>query len=297
MPGLAELPVHLDWMAHRRGVRVGLDELGVRLGRAVEQGGPVGVMLHHAVMDAADLEAVGELLDLLRSLPDRVVLRPMSDCARDVVARDAADALAVARTDDQGDDQMTRTSGAAGTRPLAVLLALAAALLLALPSAAGAAPSGATVQVLVREARRRRRRRSRSCSGSAGTSSASCRWSAASRPACRRRGSRRCAARRPSRVSGRREGHHEERRRRRLRLRPGLLRPPPADHGVGGRDRPEHRAEQVPGRRPRGGPGRHRRHADGRPRPAAPGPRRPDERARRHRPLRPRLAHGRPDRR
>jgi hypothetical protein len=27
---------------------------------------------------------VAELLDLLRSLPDRVVLRPMSDCARDV---------------------------------------------------------------------------------------------------------------------------------------------------------------------------------------------------------------------
>jgi len=37
-------------------------------------------MLHHAVMDAGDLEAVGELLDL----SDRVVLRPMSDCARDV---------------------------------------------------------------------------------------------------------------------------------------------------------------------------------------------------------------------
>ena len=84
VPGLAELPVQLDWMAHRGGVRVGLDELGVRLGRAVEQGGPVGVMLHHAVLDAADLAAVGELLDLLGSLPDRVVLRPMSDCARDV---------------------------------------------------------------------------------------------------------------------------------------------------------------------------------------------------------------------
>jgi hypothetical protein len=84
LPGLAELPVHLDWMAHRNGVRVGRDELGVRLGRVIEQGGPVGVMLHHAVMDAADLDDVGQLLDLLRALPDRVVLRPMSDCARDV---------------------------------------------------------------------------------------------------------------------------------------------------------------------------------------------------------------------
>jgi hypothetical protein len=81
VPGLPELPVHLDWMAHRQGVRVCLEELGARLGRAIEEGGSVGVMLHHAVMDAADLAAVGELLDVLA---DRVVLRPMSDCARDV---------------------------------------------------------------------------------------------------------------------------------------------------------------------------------------------------------------------
>jgi hypothetical protein len=81
--GLPELPVHVDWMAHRKGVRVGLGELGARLAAAVEEGGPVGLMLHHAAMDGADLAAVGELLDLLGDLSDRVVLRPMSDCARD----------------------------------------------------------------------------------------------------------------------------------------------------------------------------------------------------------------------
>jgi hypothetical protein len=57
--GLQELPVHVDWMAHRHGVRVGLDELGARLAAAVEQGGPVGLMLHHAVLDDADLAAIG----------------------------------------------------------------------------------------------------------------------------------------------------------------------------------------------------------------------------------------------
>ena len=62
---LDELPVHVDWFAHRKGVRLTRAELGERLAAEVRSGGPVGVMLHHAVMDADDRRAVDELLDVL----------------------------------------------------------------------------------------------------------------------------------------------------------------------------------------------------------------------------------------
>ena len=63
--GLQELPVHVDWFAHRKGVRLTRAELGDRLAAATAGGGPVGVMLHHAVMDADDRRGVDELLGLL----------------------------------------------------------------------------------------------------------------------------------------------------------------------------------------------------------------------------------------
>lgn len=71
VPGLAELPVTIDWFAHRHGVRLTRPELGEQLARAVEEQGagasarPVGVMFHHAVMDVGELHAAGELLALL----------------------------------------------------------------------------------------------------------------------------------------------------------------------------------------------------------------------------------------
>jgi peptidoglycan/xylan/chitin deacetylase (PgdA/CDA1 family) len=63
--GLDELPVHVDWFAHRNGVRLSPDELGERLAAEARGGGPVGVMLHHAFMHADDRRRVHELLGVL----------------------------------------------------------------------------------------------------------------------------------------------------------------------------------------------------------------------------------------
>jgi hypothetical protein len=60
-----ELPISVDWLRRRRGVPLTRAELGVELGREARGGGPVGVMLHHAVMRDRDLQGVGELLRLL----------------------------------------------------------------------------------------------------------------------------------------------------------------------------------------------------------------------------------------
>jgi peptidoglycan/xylan/chitin deacetylase (PgdA/CDA1 family) len=59
VPGLLELPVHVDW------VRFTPPELGERIAAAIEAGGPVGLMFHHAVMDGGDMRRMSELLGLL----------------------------------------------------------------------------------------------------------------------------------------------------------------------------------------------------------------------------------------
>jgi len=73
VPGLAELPVTVDWLAKRReGGVVDRQARGELLARAVRsvgkgEGDPraVGVMLHHAVTGADDLAEVAELAELL----------------------------------------------------------------------------------------------------------------------------------------------------------------------------------------------------------------------------------------
>ncbi len=64
LPGLAEVPVTLDWFGHRKGVRWTPSELASRLADQVRAGDPIGVMLHHAVTDADELARVDELLGL-----------------------------------------------------------------------------------------------------------------------------------------------------------------------------------------------------------------------------------------
>jgi hypothetical protein len=61
--GLRELPVSVDW------IRFAPAELAQRLAAAIRAPGPVGVMLHHAVMDAADRARAGELLALVAAHP------------------------------------------------------------------------------------------------------------------------------------------------------------------------------------------------------------------------------------
>jgi hypothetical protein len=63
--GLAEVPVSVDWFARGRGTRLTRGELGSRLAERARPGGSVGVLLHHALMDAAERADLGALLALL----------------------------------------------------------------------------------------------------------------------------------------------------------------------------------------------------------------------------------------
>jgi len=65
LPGLLELPIRLDWAARPKGIRLTHTELGQRLAHQVRAQGPIGIMFHHAVMDATERAVLGELLDLL----------------------------------------------------------------------------------------------------------------------------------------------------------------------------------------------------------------------------------------
>jgi hypothetical protein len=66
VPGLAEVPVSVDWSyAKRDGRRLTFDELGELAAERVRLGGAVGVNLHHAVMDDEELGLLDELCRLL----------------------------------------------------------------------------------------------------------------------------------------------------------------------------------------------------------------------------------------
>jgi peptidoglycan/xylan/chitin deacetylase (PgdA/CDA1 family) len=66
-PGLVELPVSIDWFGHRKGVRLTPNEIGNSLSKAASSQAPVGVMLHHALIDDEERQRIGELLKLLSS--------------------------------------------------------------------------------------------------------------------------------------------------------------------------------------------------------------------------------------
>lgn len=63
LAGLAELPVHVDF------VRLEPEELARRAAAAIRAGGPLGVMLHHEVMDEEAMLRAGELADLVAEHP------------------------------------------------------------------------------------------------------------------------------------------------------------------------------------------------------------------------------------
>jgi hypothetical protein len=64
--GLAEKPVRSDWFARRKGVRLGREEWARQLAGETGASRVVGVMFHHAEMDAGERRAVGDLLATLR---------------------------------------------------------------------------------------------------------------------------------------------------------------------------------------------------------------------------------------
>ena len=78
LPGLRELPVGVDWCGRRHGVRLTARAAAQLLAGALRDGGPVGLMFHHAVMGGADLARAGELLALVAEHP-RAVPRSMRE--------------------------------------------------------------------------------------------------------------------------------------------------------------------------------------------------------------------------
>ena len=65
LPGLAELPVHVDWFAKRKGARISQQQLGQQIAAASVERRRVGIMLHHAVMDDDEMVPLAQLLALL----------------------------------------------------------------------------------------------------------------------------------------------------------------------------------------------------------------------------------------
>jgi hypothetical protein len=80
VPGLAELPVTVDWVAAPSAA-----ELGDRIAASIRGAPAVGLMFHHAVMDTCDIARMGELLRLLAG-HERVAAARMIELAGSVVA-------------------------------------------------------------------------------------------------------------------------------------------------------------------------------------------------------------------
>jgi len=69
VPGLAEVPVTVDWSGRRKGVPLTAADRADVIARRIAAAGPVGVMLHHAVLDADGRREVRALLDLVAAAP------------------------------------------------------------------------------------------------------------------------------------------------------------------------------------------------------------------------------------
>jgi predicted glycosyltransferase len=65
VPGLCELPITVDWFAHRKKVRLDRMEWGRTLAAKLESDASLGIMLHHAVMDAEEMQTLAQLLSLM----------------------------------------------------------------------------------------------------------------------------------------------------------------------------------------------------------------------------------------
>lgn len=81
LPELAEVVVQVDWFASRKGTRLTRDELGSLLAERALGQHPLGVMLHHAVMDDAEFDGVEQLVGLLAHHPN-VRMRSMAQVAQ-----------------------------------------------------------------------------------------------------------------------------------------------------------------------------------------------------------------------
>ena len=65
LSGLTELPISIDWFAKKNGERLSFQSLGTLIANTVKQKQPVGIMLHHELMNAHERARFEELLGLL----------------------------------------------------------------------------------------------------------------------------------------------------------------------------------------------------------------------------------------
>jgi hypothetical protein len=65
LSGLKELPVSIDWFGKKNGERLSLQSLGLLIANTVKQKQPIGIMLHHELMNADERELLDHLLVLL----------------------------------------------------------------------------------------------------------------------------------------------------------------------------------------------------------------------------------------
>ena len=78
LPGLLEMPVHVDWFARRKGEALKREQMGMLIAELMSDSDPVGIMFHHELMDEGERHAAGELLSLL-SLHSRAKCRLMQE--------------------------------------------------------------------------------------------------------------------------------------------------------------------------------------------------------------------------
>jgi len=90
IPGLVECPIQVDWFARRRSGDGSLAEWTTELARALRgASAPLGMMLHHALMDDAEHRLWADILEVLgnhaavRILPMRAVVRSLARGGRE----------------------------------------------------------------------------------------------------------------------------------------------------------------------------------------------------------------------
>ncbi|HET9164893.1 MAG TPA: glycosyltransferase, partial [Candidatus Angelobacter sp.] len=67
---LRELPIAVDWFAQQKKVRLDRVEWGKLLAAKIQSEASIGIMLHHAVMDAEEMQALAQLLSVLAHHPN-----------------------------------------------------------------------------------------------------------------------------------------------------------------------------------------------------------------------------------
>jgi peptidoglycan/xylan/chitin deacetylase (PgdA/CDA1 family) len=66
---LREIPVTIDWFRKRKGTQLNRFEIGHEIADQIRKGGPLGLMLHHAVTDVDELATLAQLIALLAVHP------------------------------------------------------------------------------------------------------------------------------------------------------------------------------------------------------------------------------------